>query len=137
MAAGFAALNELSDTVYDKLESLGSRLEIGLRRACQEARVPARVQRVGSMISVFFNDHPVRNFDDAQRSDTALFGKLFHALLAKGVYSASERVSNTCSLQRRIRRKTSTAPRKRLRPLSKRSLVEGQPFPKGMPRRED
>lgn len=86
MAAGSAALGELTESVYDKLESLGSRLEIGLRSACQEARVGARVQRVGSMISVFFNDHPVRNFDDAQRSDKKLYGKLFHALLARGVY---------------------------------------------------
>lgn len=86
MAAGFAALDELTDSAYDRLDSLGSRLEIGLRGACKEARVPARVQRVGSMISVFFNEHPVRNFDDAQRSDKELFGKLFHALLARGVY---------------------------------------------------
>lgn len=86
MAAGAAALDELSESVYDRLESLGSRLEIGLRSACQSARVPARVQRVGSMISVFFNDHPIRNFDDAQRSDKVLYGKLFHALLARGVY---------------------------------------------------
>jgi glutamate-1-semialdehyde 2,1-aminomutase len=86
MAAGYAALTGLTDEVYGRLESLGSRLELGLRQACTAAGVPAQVQRVGSMISVFFADHPVRNFDDAQNTDRAFFGRLFHAMLAKGVY---------------------------------------------------
>ena len=86
MAAGAAALELLDLNVYETLESLGWRLEEGLQRACEDAHTPAQVQRVGSMISVFFNDQPVRNFDDAQRSDKAFFGKLFHALLEKGVY---------------------------------------------------
>jgi len=86
MAAGYAALIKLDDAAYSRLEILGARLELGLRMATEAAGVPAQVQRVGSMISVFFTDMPVADFDDAQTTNKALFGRLFHALLARGVY---------------------------------------------------
>jgi glutamate-1-semialdehyde aminotransferase len=41
-----------------------------------------------AMATLFMNDKPVRNFDDAQTSDTARYGALFRHLLAKGVYVA-------------------------------------------------
>jgi len=86
MAAGLAALQQLTPDVYDRLESLGARLESGLRTACEAAGVPAQVQRIGSMISVFFNPKPVTNFDEASASDKALFGRVFHKLLDNGIY---------------------------------------------------
>jgi glutamate-1-semialdehyde 2,1-aminomutase len=86
MAAGYAALSRLTDDLYEGLEATGARLEQGLREACSVAGVPAQVQRVGSMISVFFNDHPVENFDQASGSDKALFARLFHAMLDWGFY---------------------------------------------------
>ncbi|WP_025227049.1 glutamate-1-semialdehyde 2,1-aminomutase [Fimbriimonas ginsengisoli] len=86
MAAGYAALSELTDDAYVSLEATGERLQRGLILACEAARVPAQIQRVGSMISVFFTEMPVRDFADAQTTDRALFGKLFHGLLSRGVY---------------------------------------------------
>jgi glutamate-1-semialdehyde 2,1-aminomutase len=86
MAAGLAALSQLTDDAYGRLEGLGERLERGLILACETAGVAAQVQRVGSMISVFFTEMPVRDFADAGTTDRALFGRLFHALLARGVY---------------------------------------------------
>jgi glutamate-1-semialdehyde 2,1-aminomutase len=86
MAAGLAALMQIDEGVYEHLESIGARLENGLRQAATAAGTTAQVQRVGSMISVFFNEKPVWDFDDAGRSDKALFGRLFHALLKRGVY---------------------------------------------------
>jgi glutamate-1-semialdehyde 2,1-aminomutase len=86
MAAGFAALSGLNAETYDRLEARGARLESGLREAVQAAGVDAQVQRVGSMISVFFTSTPVVDFATAQTTDRALFGRLFHALLARGVY---------------------------------------------------
>jgi len=86
MAAGYAALSKLNEDVYARLEILGSRLELGLRMAAEAVDVPAQVQRVGSMISVFFTDMPVSDFDDAMTTNKALFGRLFHALLSRGVY---------------------------------------------------
>ncbi|MBS1726667.1 MAG: glutamate-1-semialdehyde 2,1-aminomutase [Armatimonadetes bacterium] len=86
MAAGLAALEHLTPGVYEELEQMGSRLETGLNGIFSERGVPAQVQRIGSMISVFLTASPVRNFGEAGTTDKALFGKLFHALLRRGVY---------------------------------------------------
>ncbi|HWE36018.1 MAG TPA: glutamate-1-semialdehyde 2,1-aminomutase [Isosphaeraceae bacterium] len=87
MAAGLATIEVLRDAPpYDRLEALADRLEDGLRRAASDAKVPHVVQRVGSMLTLFFHDGPVRNYDDARRSDTRLFGRFFWEMLARGVY---------------------------------------------------
>jgi glutamate-1-semialdehyde 2,1-aminomutase len=86
MAAGYAALSNLGDSDYVYLEKLGARLEHGLQGACGSAGVPAHVQRVGSMISVFFTDQPVHDFDDANGTNKKLYAGLFHSLLDKGFY---------------------------------------------------
>lgn len=86
MAAGHAVVSRLDASAYDRLETLGERLQRGLELAIEAVGVPAQVQRVGSMISVFFTTMPVQDFDDAQTTDKALFGRLFHALLKRGVY---------------------------------------------------
>ncbi|HEY3781479.1 MAG TPA: glutamate-1-semialdehyde 2,1-aminomutase [Fimbriimonadaceae bacterium] len=83
MAAGHAALSQLSTSSYEELEALGSRLESGLRSVLT---VPARVQRCGSMISVFFTSEPVVEFDSANKTDRGLYARLFHALLKRGIY---------------------------------------------------
>ncbi|HLV11947.1 MAG TPA: aspartate aminotransferase family protein, partial [Trueperaceae bacterium] len=44
------------------------------------------VNRVGSMVTVFFTAGPVRDLDGAKRSDTTRFARWFHGLLARGVY---------------------------------------------------
>jgi glutamate-1-semialdehyde 2,1-aminomutase len=86
VAAGLATLELLDASVYERLEALGARLEEGLRRAAADARISAVVQRVGSMLTLFFNDQPVRSFQDALRSDTKRFGAWHHGLLERGVY---------------------------------------------------
>jgi glutamate-1-semialdehyde 2,1-aminomutase len=87
MAAGLTTLRTLRDEPpYERLEALSARLEDGLRRAAFDAKVPHVVQRVGSMLTLFFNPDPVHDYDDARRSDTALFGRFFWEVLARGVY---------------------------------------------------
>jgi glutamate-1-semialdehyde 2,1-aminomutase len=87
MAAGLTTLNLLRDErPYDRLETLSARLENGLKRAATDAKVPHVVQRVGSMLTLFFNPDPIWNYTDAKRSDTALFGRFFWEMLARGVY---------------------------------------------------
>lgn len=86
MAAGYAALANLHVHEYKQLERLGARLEEGLAHACRYEGVAAQVQRVGSMISLFFTEEPVRDFDEASRTDKILFAKLFHSMLDKGFY---------------------------------------------------
>lgn len=81
-AAGLAVLRRLRDpSVYDDLEGRAARLEAGLASH-------GVVQRVGAMATLFMTDAPVRNFDDAQRSDTDRYGALFRHLLAHGIYVA-------------------------------------------------
>jgi len=87
MSAGLATLRLLRDqSPYDRLESLASRLADGLDRAATDARIPHIVQRVGSMLTLFFHDGPVENYADALRSDTGLFARFFWEMLARGVY---------------------------------------------------
>jgi glutamate-1-semialdehyde 2,1-aminomutase len=87
MAAGLATLRILrDDSPYGRLEALSARLEEGLRKAARDAGVPHVVQRVGSMITLFFNPDPVHNYEDAKRSDTKRFARFFWEMLARGVY---------------------------------------------------
>jgi glutamate-1-semialdehyde 2,1-aminomutase len=87
MAAGLATLQLLrDDPPYDRLEALAARLAEGLDRAATDAQVPHVVQRVGSMLTLFFNPESIHNYEDAKRSDTALFARFFWEMLARGVY---------------------------------------------------
>jgi glutamate-1-semialdehyde 2,1-aminomutase len=86
-AAGLATLSELRDNPpYARLEALGERLQTGLERACRDAGIEHTVQRVGSMITLFFNPGPVTDYDAAKRSDTKRFGRFFWEMLARGIY---------------------------------------------------
>ena len=81
-AAGLSVLRRLrDDTVYERLETAGERLEEGLAPF-------GSVQRVGAMLTVFMTDGPVRRFEQAQACDTERYGALFRHLLANGVYVA-------------------------------------------------
>ncbi len=85
--AGLATLAALEDgDVYRRLEALGQALEEGLRDAARQAGVPACVNRVGSMLTVFFGVERVTDYDSARRCDTAAFARFFHAMLARGTY---------------------------------------------------
>jgi glutamate-1-semialdehyde 2,1-aminomutase len=87
MAAGLSTLRILRDErPYDRLEALSARLAEGLHRGALDAGVPHVVQRVGSMLTLFFNPAAVHNYDDAKRSDTELFGRFFWEMLVRGIY---------------------------------------------------
>jgi glutamate-1-semialdehyde 2,1-aminomutase len=87
MAAGAALLDLLARPgAYETLEARSARLEEGLRRAAREAGVPATLNRVGSMITLFFCAGPVTDYATAKASDTRAFGRFFHAMLDRGVY---------------------------------------------------
>jgi len=86
MAAGLATLNLLDDALYDKLESLGARLEAGLDEAATAAGVAHCIQRVGSMITLFFTEGPVCNFAESASSDGEMFAKFHRGLLERGIY---------------------------------------------------
>jgi len=86
MAAGLAALRKIRPPLYAHLEQGSARLEKGFREAAQDEGIPVQVTRVGSMLGLFFLGEPVRNYADAQATDKAAYGRLFWALLKRGVY---------------------------------------------------
>jgi glutamate-1-semialdehyde 2,1-aminomutase len=86
-AAGIATLKELRDRPpYERLEQLSARLADGLARSAAAANVPYQLTRVGSMMTLFFNDAPVVDWDTAARSDTSRYAHYFWGLLNRGVY---------------------------------------------------
>ncbi len=85
-AAGVATLALLGDPAYAQLESMGAHLERGLREAIVQSGVTACVQRVGSLLTLFFGVTEVRSFADASRADTAAFARFFQAMIEKGIY---------------------------------------------------
>ncbi|MEQ9408997.1 MAG: aspartate aminotransferase family protein, partial [Fuerstiella sp.] len=87
MAAGLATLQRLErDNPYDLLESLSQQLADGLLQSGAEAGVPVQINRVGSMLTMFFNDNPVTDFESATASDTDRFSRWFHGMLDRGIY---------------------------------------------------
>src|SRR5207248_2020057 len=87
MAAGLATLRLLRDEPpYERLERVSARLAEGLERAATDAKAPHVVQRVGSMLTLFFHSGPVHNYEQAKQSDTKLFARFFWEMLARGVY---------------------------------------------------
>jgi glutamate-1-semialdehyde 2,1-aminomutase len=80
MAAGLATIGPLDEKAYAALEEKGKYLADGLKHAS------VTVQRVGSMMTVFFTDRPVRNLADAEKCDTKRFARWHRAMLKRGVY---------------------------------------------------
>jgi glutamate-1-semialdehyde 2,1-aminomutase len=86
VSAALAMLKELNAGVYEKLEKLGARLEAGLVASAKKRNVEVCVQRVGSMITMFFTAGPVKTFADAMKSDAKRFGRWHGAMLSRGQY---------------------------------------------------
>ena len=86
MAAGNATLAELQDNPpYERLEKLANELATGLSREAEAAGLTHTVQRVGSMVTLFFHPGPVTNWSDADKSDRAKFAAFFWGMLERGV----------------------------------------------------
>jgi len=86
MTAGLATLSGLKDNVYLRLETQSAKLQAGLEDALRESNTTGVVQRVGSMLTLFFHDGPVRNFDDAKLADHEKFARFFAGMLKRGVH---------------------------------------------------
>jgi len=86
MTAGSWALEALSPQLYRNLAKLGTRLAAGLADAARAASVPLQINAFGSMLTPFFTDRPVRDYQSALSSDTQAYGAFFREMLARGVY---------------------------------------------------
>jgi len=87
--AGFQTLKLLqAPATYQRLETLGARLEDGMRAALDRAGALGCVNRVGSLLTMFLGIDRVENAADARRADTNRFAAFFRGLIARGVYIA-------------------------------------------------
>lgn len=89
MAAGLAVLKDLRENkaqIYAQLDHISGRLADGVSSAAQEAGVALYFNRVGSMLTWFFQSGPVTDWMSASRSDTRAFARFFRAMLEGGVY---------------------------------------------------
>jgi len=86
-AAGIKTIELLRDeNPYPTLERHSKRLADGLSSAAHQAGIAHQLQRVGSMMTLFFNTHPVRSWEEAARCDRTTFAKYFWGLIHQGVY---------------------------------------------------
>ena len=90
MAAGFAALSYIKEhpEIYVQLEKASMYLENGFKENLKSVGKNYAMNRVGSMMCMFFTEKPVNDFKSALTSDTALYGKYFHEMLNRGIYLA-------------------------------------------------
>jgi glutamate-1-semialdehyde 2,1-aminomutase len=90
MAAGYAALKHIKDNpeLYNDLENMSANLENGFRKNLDEVGKSYSMNRVGSMLCMFFTEEPVDNFESAVKSDTELYGRYFHEMLKRNIYLA-------------------------------------------------
>lgn len=90
MAAGLAQLTYLNEhpEVYDKLSKLGEMLYGGMKKLCEERKLPYQVNAVGSLGCLFFADGPVTDYTSAKKSDTDVFRRYFRHMLENGIYVA-------------------------------------------------
>ena len=90
MAAGLAALSALRENplIYKELAAKGEKLRGGLGRIFKKYNVPACVQGVESLATIFFTAGPVNSYDEAKKSDTARYARFWSGMAARGVLLA-------------------------------------------------
>jgi len=87
-SAGIAVLSELKNKpeIYHQLENTGRQLQEGLQHAFDKHHLAVQINRVGSMISVFFTEHSVSTFKEAKAADMDRFAIFFHQMLKRGIH---------------------------------------------------
>jgi len=86
-AAGIATLQTLkTEDPYSQLDQRGQQLAEGLTAAANAAGLPAHVQRVGSMLTLFFHDEPIHSWQQASKCNTEQFARFFWGMLQRGSY---------------------------------------------------
>src|SRR6202011_1273083 len=89
MRAGIATLGQLKQAgFYDRIAQRAGRLVCGLREAAIAAGVPAQVNAIGSLATIFFADKPVRDFTSAKRSDTKRYAQFFREMIDRDIFFA-------------------------------------------------
>ena len=90
MSAGFVMLNHLNThgEIYSNLDNIATRIINGFKVNLSKVGKNYTMNSIGSMLSLFFTENEVSDFESAKTSDTDLFGRYFNAMLENGVYIA-------------------------------------------------
>jgi len=89
MSAGIAMLNELKQPeFYESLEQSAESLVKGLRAAIEKTGAPAQVDRVASILGLFFTRQPVQNIEDAKTANLEMFSAYYAGMREQGIYLA-------------------------------------------------
>ena len=89
MTAGLATLRATGEPgFYERLDALGERWRRGMHEVASEGDVPFTINQIGSMVSIFFTEGPVTDFESAARSEAEAFKDFFWHMLGRGVYLA-------------------------------------------------
>lgn len=89
MSAGIAMLKELKQPgFYERLNHRAESLEQGLRAAIEKTGISAQVDRVASILGLFFTRQAVQNIEDAKTSDLKMFSTYYEGMRESGVYIA-------------------------------------------------
>jgi len=89
MTAGYTTLKILYEnrkTFYKRLESKARTLAESFKKIANKNGVKVQINQIGSMLTVFFNDGEVYDYDSALRSDTRKFARFFNLMLENGIY---------------------------------------------------
>ncbi|HXV62932.1 MAG TPA: glutamate-1-semialdehyde 2,1-aminomutase [Vicinamibacteria bacterium] len=87
MSAGLAQLETLDESnAWVRLEAASAHLERGAREIVFESGFPVRLNRVGSMMTLFFSDSEIIDFESATEADTARYARFFVAMLEAGIH---------------------------------------------------
>jgi len=89
MRAGIATLDQLSAPgLYENIEKHATTLVAAIREALRAEKIPAHVNAIGSLATLFFTPDPVTNYSDAKKSDTMRYTQYFRNMLERGVFLA-------------------------------------------------
>ncbi|MBU0545407.1 MAG: glutamate-1-semialdehyde 2,1-aminomutase [Proteobacteria bacterium] len=89
MAAGIATLTQIKKPgFYELLEEMSEKLGQGLQDAALKTGIKISVERVGSMLGMFFTDRKVVDFNSAKTSDLKLFSAYYRYMIEEGIYLA-------------------------------------------------
>lgn len=85
-AAGLATLRLLDEAAYERLEHVARTVADGLREAARDAGVPVHVEHTTGLLTLFFHDGPVSDYDGAKACDAEAYGRFCRAMLDRGVF---------------------------------------------------
>ena len=90
MAAGMATLRKIKSipTFYCDLEIKSKAVEAAFKKAADDLGVRVALNRFGSMMTVFFTENEVTDYESAKKSNLKFFAEWFNQMLKRGIYLA-------------------------------------------------